>query len=390
MKYKASTIFALAVGLFVLTTAVVRAEEHFATRLGNPATRFAPTMHTPDDLRARFRDPKLAPDIAAILRQWGWTGNLNDLRAAAATAEISDVKIPVGTVMPFMSSREGGKPVCLRNVHWVGKEPVSAYAFNFTSNGRRYRCVTPKPCSNFFLEDLGPEPKAELALDCSAPEAIPAGRPVRVCLTLQNTGDGAAAKSTLTLPVPAGVTVLGASEGAVTNTDRITWEVADLAPNTGKQLCAYFIAAQPGTLAFNSTATRAPGQPLHSECSTRIFGINAILVEVVDLADPIEVGKEVTYVITVTNQGKTPATNVRVVCTLPASQDYVSGSGDTTVSDADRTITMAPLPTLAGKAVATWQVVTKATAVADSRFKLEVVTDQFEKPITREESTQLY
>ena len=62
--------------------------------------------------------------------------------------------------MPFMSSREAGKAICLRNVTWAGKEPIHAYAFTFASNGRLYRCITPKPCSNFFVVDLGPEPKS--------------------------------------------------------------------------------------------------------------------------------------------------------------------------------------------------------------------------------------
>lgn len=157
-------LLTLACALLVLP---VRAE-HRATRLGNPAFRFAPPLATPDDLRERFRSEKLRPDIAEILRQWGWTGDLADLHAAAQRAEIADVRLPYGTRMPFMSSRENGKPVCLKNVVWVGKEPVEAYAFNFSWKGRRYRCVTPKPCSNFFLEDLGPD-KPNLLLVKNAP-----------------------------------------------------------------------------------------------------------------------------------------------------------------------------------------------------------------------------
>jgi hypothetical protein len=141
----------LAVAFLLFCCASSFSESHRATHLGNPATRFAPLLSTPDDLRALFRNEKLKPDFASVLDQWGWQGNIDDMFAAAATAEIADIKIAVGTTMPFMSSREKGKPICLRNVLWAGKSPAPAYAFNFSSKGQRYRCVTPKACSNFFV-----------------------------------------------------------------------------------------------------------------------------------------------------------------------------------------------------------------------------------------------
>ena len=107
-------------------------------------------IFTTEDLRSRFRDLKLKADMASVLRQWGWKGNVEDLYRAAVSAPLTDMEIPVGTTMPFMSSRENGKAICLRNVLWAGEEPAPAYAFDFTSKGRRYRCITPKACSNFL------------------------------------------------------------------------------------------------------------------------------------------------------------------------------------------------------------------------------------------------
>ena len=347
-------------------------------------------MYLPDDLRARFRDEKLRPDIAEILRQWGWTGNLEDLHRAALTAEISEVQIPVGDTMPFMSSRENGKPICLRNVLWAGKEPVSAYAFNFTSNSRRYRCVTPKPCSNFFLEDLGPEPKAALAIDCSAPEQVLVGRPIQICLTVRNTGNIAEPKATVTLPIPGDAMVTGTTDGGKVADGKVTWEIADLAPGGGKQVCAVLKRRQPGAMAFAPTASSASTAQVQSDCATTVAGVAAILLEVVDVEDPIEVGKEVNYVIKVTNQGSATGTNLRLICTLPASQEFVSGNGATAVQAQAGTITMEPLSTLAAKAVASWNVVVKAVAAEDVRFKVELSSDQFAQPIHEDESTQQY
>jgi uncharacterized repeat protein (TIGR01451 family) len=390
MSNKPLLLSTLALAGLVLLATPARAEQHRATHLGHPATRFAPTMYSPADLRARFRDEKLRPDIAEILRQWGWTGNLEDLHRAALTAEISEVQIPVGDTMPFMSSRENGKPICLRNVLWAGKEPISAYAFNFTSNSRRYRCVTPKPCSNFFLEDLGPEPKAALAIECSAPEKILAGRPAQICLTVRNTGNVAAGNIAVTLPVPAGATVTGTTDGGAVANGNVTWQIADLAPNTGKQVCAVLKSGEPGTLAFTPTARSASAPPAQSDCATKVIGVTAILLEVVDVEDPIEVGKEVNYVIKVTNQGSATGTNIKLICTLPASQEFVSATGATAVQAAEKMLTMSPLPALAPKAAAEWRVMVKAGAEDDARFKVELSSDQFALPIHEDEATQQY
>lgn len=263
--------------IFLLGTVSAEAQQHRATRLGDPAHRFAPPLTQPDQLRTLLRDEKLRPDIASILNQWGWKGNLDDLIRAAGTAEITEIQVPPGTRMPFMSSREKGRPVALRDVLWAGKQPFGAYVFNFSSNGQRYRLVTPKPCSNFFVEDLGPD------------------RP------------------------------------------RIS-----------------------------------------------------IHFEVVDVEDPVIVGDQVTYNIKVTNQGMTPITNIRLVCSVPPNQAYVSGAGATPVEAMGQTILMRPLPLLEGKTEAFWRVIVRAVRAGDTRFRVDLACDQLTQPIVRHEATQQF
>jgi hypothetical protein len=155
MRTKLVTMFApaLALGFLVVTTA--EAQQHRATRLGNPATRFAAPLKKSDDLRVLLRGEKMKGDIAAILNEVGWKGSLEDLDRAAATAEISDVQVAPGTRLPFMASRVNRKPHALMDVLWAGRRPIDAFAFEFSSNCVRYRFVTPKACSNFWLEDIG-------------------------------------------------------------------------------------------------------------------------------------------------------------------------------------------------------------------------------------------
>jgi hypothetical protein len=154
MRTKLAAILAPALALGVLAVSA-EAQLHKAIRLGNPATRFAKPMKKADDLRVLIRGDKTKGDVAAVLGEAAWKGNLEDLDRAAATAEISEVQIPTGTRLPFMASRKNRKPHALVDVLWAGRKPIDAYAFEFSSNCVRYRAVTPKACGNFWIEDLG-------------------------------------------------------------------------------------------------------------------------------------------------------------------------------------------------------------------------------------------
>ncbi len=471
------------------------AQQHRATRLGNPSTRFAPPLKTPEDLRALFQNEQLQADIGAILAQSDWQGNQEDLRRAAATVPIRELRIPRGTRLSAMSTRKKGVPVLLKDVLWEGKEPIEAYEFKFISNDQRYRVVTPKACSNFWVErlprelhpglevvktfseaslcepfetrivvrnagkreilevrardvlppglklvepqtpltwDIGSLDPSEgrefrfkvvaaaagphtntvevtsfdggsfatnavamvgapvLAIECDAQPEVFSGRPAEVCLTLANTGSARESQVALELPIPEGAALIRATEGGVSAGGRVVWEIGGMAPGASRKVCATFTLAQPGSLAYRPTARGACAPPAQGQCATRVKGIPAILVEVIDLEDPIQVGDPITYDIQVTNQGSATLTNLKILCTLAEGQEFVSGSGVTAVQAQGRTIAMDPLAALEAKAVASWQVVVKATQARDARFKAEVFSDQFHEPVQEFEATQQY
>ena len=151
-KFTALLAAALTLGSLALTA---EAQQHRAIRLGNPATRFAKPLKKSDDLRILLRSEKMKADIAAILAEAGWPGDQADLDRAAAAAEISAVQVAPGTRLPFMASRKNKKPHALIDVLWAGKKPIDAFGFEFTSKCVRYRLVTPKACSNFWVEEIG-------------------------------------------------------------------------------------------------------------------------------------------------------------------------------------------------------------------------------------------
>ena len=219
---------------------------------------------------------------------------------------------------------------------------------------------------------------------------------MKVCFVVSNTGSVDEPGATVTVALPAGTSVKAVSDGAVISNGKLIWTLDNLEPGKGKEVCAEIVTTQPGPVHFKASLKGVNADPTDCGCQTEVLGVYALLVEVIDLKDPIRFGDEVEYVITAKNQGEQSHSNLRVVARLPRDQEFVSGRGASAVSAVDRLITMAPVPTLAGKATATWNVRTRAvnnsgsTGLTDTRFTVEFSTDQITNPIREQESTQLY
>jgi len=229
-----------------------------------------------------------------------------------------------------------------------------------------------------------------LTIACDAPDERFAGRPANFCYTITNTGDAVSQNTVVTAPVPSGAIFQGATAGGSLSGSSVVWNIGALAPDASKEVCATFTLAQPGTIQISASAQGSCAAPVSTSCSTKVSGIPAILLEVVDLDDPIEVGSNVTYEITVTNQGSAPATNVKLSCRIEESQEYASGSGATAVSAQGKVITLSPVPSIAPKAKATWRIAVKALEADDVRFSVTMTSDQLGRVVEETEATNQY
>ena len=130
--------------------------------------------------------------------------------------------------------------------------------------------------------------------------------------------------------------------------------------------------------------------PVSTRCSVEYRGIPAILLEVVDIVDPVEVGDTTVYRITVTNQGSAPDNDIAVVVNLPGELEFVSAAGVTDARTQGQTVRFAPYRTLnVGQAI-TWEVTVRATGEGDIRTEFEMTSAQKTVPIRETESTTLY
>lgn len=240
--------------------------------------------------------------------------------------------------------------------------------------------------------------KPSLTLNCQTPPQKEApnlkftqyiGRPFEVCWEVKNTGDAPSAGTIVEVQVPAGLTFRSATDNGTVTGSTLTWNLGSLAPGASKKVCANFTGANGGSYAFKASGRGVCADLVTSDCGVFIQGVNAILVEVVDDPDPIQVGEQTTYTIRIVNQGGgLDLLGVAVKAVLPAEINPVTASSGGQISG--KTVTWAQVARLPLKQSLTYTIVGKAVAAGDARLKVEVVTSDRQVPITELESTTTY
>jgi len=228
-----------------------------------------------------------------------------------------------------------------------------------------------------------------LQVSKTGPDVRYIGRTAEYTIVVANTGDTAANQTVLTDDIPPGTEFVGASDGGRLAGGNVTWSLGTIEPGGSRTVTVQVRALRAGTVRNTATARAICAEDAAS-AEMEIKGIPAILLEVVDVEDPIEVGSTITYVITVTNQGSAMGTNIVLACTLPQQQSYVSSDGPTRGAIDGQMVTFAALPSLAPKAQATYRLVAKGVAPGDVRFKVSMTTDQQPTPVEETESTNVY
>lgn len=225
-----------------------------------------------------------------------------------------------------------------------------------------------------------------LTVTCKAPEQQFMGRKFDVCYTVSNTGDAAAAGSTLTVAVPAGLTVSSAGNGQAKE-GSIVYDLGSIAAGGSQNVCASFVSATAGSFQFAGTTKGTCAAAVSTSCETKIIGKSAILLEKADNPDPLAIGETTTYTVKVTNQGSADDSDVQVVVVIAPELVPVSASGGTIDG---QTVTFPVVPTLAAKQVVSYSIVAKGVKVGDGHTVFRLSSDVLKSPITAEESTTVY
>jgi hypothetical protein len=229
--------------------------------------------------------------------------------------------------------------------------------------------------------------RPQLELELSAPETSYLREQVCTELVVRNVGDGVAREGLVQQRIPDGADLVRVEGPGGADGDLVIWELSPLAPGEERTLGACFEVSEPGTFRTRATARAYCADAVSAEAETELRGLPAILIEVVDLRDPVPVGGTTTYLITVTNQGTRADTGIRLV--------GIGGEGQRLLS-ADRgriegrTARLATIDSLAPGASEEFRVEVRADVAGDIRFTVEMTSDQLTEPVVVEEATRAF
>lgn len=194
--------------------------------------------------------------------------------------------------------------------------------------------------------------------------------------------------------VPVGFKVVSATNEAHHDaaTRTVVWFLGDVPAGQSKEVSVDLMAINPGEYKNEVTVTASRGLRAVSDVFTRVEGLPGLQMELVDLEDPVEIGKEVSYEIRLSNTGTKTETNLQVICTMPDKMEFRGAKCNAGVQAVvqGREIVFGVIPKLAPRADIIYRVNVRSQAAGDVRFHARVRADGLATPVVREESTRVF
>jgi uncharacterized repeat protein (TIGR01451 family) len=211
-------------------------------------------------------------------------------------------------------------------------------------------------------------------------------------LRVTNPGDAPATNVTVSDVVPVGFKVLAASDGGRHDfsTRTVSWFLGEIGAGQSREVKFEVQAINPGEHKHKATAVAARGLRSEAELLTRVEGLSALLLEMVDTEDPIEVNGDTAYEIRVTNTGSKTETDIKIIATVPDKMQFKSAQGPVHYREEGKTIVFEPIEKLAPRADAIFRINVKALEPGTVRFKIQLTSTNLVEPVVKMEATRIY
>ena len=144
---------------------------------------------------------------------------------------------------------------------------------------------------------------------------------------------------------------------------------------------------QAGKTCNTASITSAQGLRDSAEACTVWKGISAVLLEVIDEPDPLQIGETTLYTIKITNQGNADLTNINTVAQYQKEVTPTSSQGGTVDG---KTVKFPMVTRLGAKQTITYTITGKAVEIGDHRLVVTLTEDNLLSPVKEEESTRVY
>lgn len=239
------------------------------------------------------------------------------------------------------------------------------------------------------------------------------GKITRFEVTVENTGEGASQNTTVDAELEGSGEIVGINGQRSGQTGRNA-EAADdgeavarltdegillgtIEPGESRRFTVDVRAEEPGRTRLQATASamceRTEARLASAEASDmmQFRALSALQVTVIDRQDPVQVGEQTIYEITIVNEGSASDANVQAVGQLPEGLTFLDAEGPTEVTVDGQSLTFAPVEELpAGESVTWYVTVEAAEAVGSTKFTVDATSEAVDQAVTAEEPTRLY
>ncbi len=236
----------------------------------------------------------------------------------------------------------------------------------------------------------------KLALTKSGPERRLVNRPTAYVLTVSNPGDMAAQNVEVTDEIPEGIEFVSASAGGQLvrrprpKLDLVKWPVGALAAGTSRTLQVTVRATAPGELVNVAAATADRGLSAKANIRTKFEAASGPSVEIDKGADPLDVGRDVTYTVRLINPGREAARAVALIVTVPEELKVTNARGPGGAEPDRQVVKFAALPTLAPGAEAQYTISAQALKPGPGKLRVELTSAETgQAPLSWEETVMV-
>lgn len=231
---------------------------------------------------------------------------------------------------------------------------------------------------------------SRIQVEKTGPDRIFVYRDATYNITVTNVGDVALENITVTDNLPKNVTLVSASGNPSNQSkDRVVWTIPGLAPGQSLTDSVTITSNQPQTTTNSVTARASNAKVSDTASATTIWeGAPGVLTEIADNVDPIRVGNEVIYTITITNQGTFREVNSQVRVVFSDEINPISVTDQTATINGKEVVF--PDVVIKPKGKTQFRIHAKAAQSGVATTRLEFNSSFLPRPMVKEETTFVY
>lgn len=231
-----------------------------------------------------------------------------------------------------------------------------------------------------------------LKLDLAGPAVRYVGRDARYTLNVKNDGATQTNNVRAVYILPKGFQFVSASNGGTYDESNrmVTWFLGSVDAGKSTELTLKLRPTELGDFAGVAKVVSEHGATAEARTQTKVDGAASLVLEVVDLEDPVEIGRETAYEVRVRNSGSKEAQNIGLSIELPTAIQLVNVKSPVEYIAESGLVVFKALPQLPPGKTAVFQLTVKGRDEGNQRLRARLTSDSIQEPLTVEELTKFY